>query len=329
MMPLPTSDQVVALCGGVGGSKLALGLYRALGPDRLTLVVNTGDDFENHGLNISPDIDTVVYTLAGLADAERGWGRAGESWQFMAALRDLNDDAWFNLGDRDLAMHVLRTAWLRDGGLLSTFTADIGERLGIRARILPMTDSAVRTVVRTDEGDLAFQDYFVRRRCAPAVHAIHFDGADLAQPVAGLLDILAQPVRAIVICPSNPYLSIDPILAVPQLVDALKHARAPVIAVSPLVGGQAVKGPTAKLMAELGIAIATKSIAAHYRGLIDGLVIDGMDAADRMQLDLPVFATNTMMRNLEDRERLARDVLGFCAGLTGQTRAKVPSAEGR
>ena len=329
MMRDTASDHVIALCGGIGGAKLALGLYRVLGPGRLTLIVNTGDDFEHHGLHVSPDIDTVMYTLAGLADAERGWGRAGETWQFMAALRELHDDAWFSLGDRDLAMHVLRTEWLRRGGLLSTFTAGVAARLGIKARILPMSDGAVRTIVCTDEGDLAFQDYFVRRRCAPAVRAVRFDGAAAAQPAAGVKDALAN-AGAIVICPSNPYLSVDPILAVPQLADALKRAPAPVVAVSPLIGGQAVKGPTGKMMAELGIATGTHSIAAHYRGLIDGLVIDTTDGADRTQADLPVTVTNTMMRSVEDRERLARDVLAFCATLTGRSRAMATaSAEGQ
>lgn len=304
--------EVVALCGGVGGAKLALGLYRVLGRDRLTLVVNTADDFEHLGLNVSPDIDTVVYTLAGLADQERGWGRAAETWQFMAALRELSEESWFNLGDRDLAMHVLRTDWLRKGATLSAFTAYAAKRFGLSARILPMTDGAVRTIMATDEGDLPFQHYFVRRRCEPAVHAVRFEGADVSVPTPELLDVLSQPLRAIVICPSNPFLSVDPILAVPGLRAALVSHSAPVIAVSPIIGGQAVKGPTAKMMAELGIAVTTQSIAAHYRGLIDGLVIDCADAADRATVDLPVIATSTLMRTLDDRERLACDVLAFC-----------------
>jgi LPPG:FO 2-phospho-L-lactate transferase len=315
MSAAQTSGEVVALCGGVGGAKLALGLYRVLGRGRLTLVVNTADDFEHLGLNVSPDIDTVVYTLAGLADAERGWGRAGETWQFMRALGDLSDASWFNLGDRDLAMHVLRTEWLRGGGTLSAFTAHVASRLGIAARILPMTDDAVRTIVATDEGDLPFQHYFVRRRCEPAVRGVRFDGAETSAPTPELLDVLSRPLRAIVICPSNPFLSIDPILSVPGLRAALARQAAPVVAVSPIIGGEAVKGPTAKMMAELGIAATTQSIAAHYRGLMSGLVIDRTDAADRESVDVPSLATNTLMRSIADREHLARDVLAFCDAL--------------
>jgi LPPG:FO 2-phospho-L-lactate transferase len=312
MITAPRSEQVVALCGGVGGAKLALGLYRVVGRDRLTLVVNTGDDFEHLGLNVSPDIDTVVYTLAGLADPERGWGRAGESWQFMGALRDLAEDTWFNLGDRDLAMHVLRTEWLRRGGSLTAFTARAAGRLGIAARILPMTDGPVRTIVATEEGELPFQHYFVRRRCEPPVRSIRFQGAETSRLTPELSDVLAGPLRAIVICPSNPFLSVDPILAVPGLRLALSKQSAPVVAVSPIIAGQAVKGPTAKMMSELGIAVTTQSIAAHYEGLIDGLLIDSTDIADSASVDLPVIATNTLMRSLADRERLAHAVLAFC-----------------
>jgi LPPG:FO 2-phospho-L-lactate transferase len=329
MSAASTSGEVVALCGGVGGAKLALGLYRVLGPDRLTLVVNTADDFEHLGLNVSPDIDTVVYTLAGLADAERGWGRVGETWQFMGALRDLSGDSWFNLGDRDLAMHVLRTEWLRRGGTLAAFTADIASSLGITARILPMTNGAVRTIVATDEGDLPFQHYFVRRRCEPAVRGVRFDGAALSAPTPELLDVLSRPLRAIVICPSNPFLSIDPILSVPGLRAALAKHPAPVVAVSPIIGGEAVKGPTAKMMAELGIAATTQSIAAHYRSLVSGLVIDRVDAADRERVDVSSIATNTLMRSIEDRARLARDVLAFCDTLARDSHAADAKAEVR
>jgi LPPG:FO 2-phospho-L-lactate transferase len=321
------SEQVMALCGGVGGAKLALGLYRVLGRDRLTVVVNTGDDFEHLGLNVSPDVDTVLYTLAGLADPERGWGRAGETWHFMDALRELLvEDGWFNLGDRDLAMHVLRSEWLRAGGSLTAFTAQAAKRMGVAARILPMTDNPIRTIVVTDEGDLPFQQYFVRRRCEPKVRAIRFAGADVGRLSTELLHELAHPLRAIVICPSNPYLSIDPILAVPGLAARLANTSAPVIAVSPIIGGQAVKGPTAKMMAELSIAITTQSIAAHYRGLIDGLVIDSADAAGGATVGLPVIATNTMMRSIEDRECLAFEVLAFCDGLAHE-RSPSASAE--
>lgn len=315
MSATTSANHVLALCGGVGGAKLALGLYRALGP-RLTVVVNTSDDFEHLGLNISPDLDTVLYTLGGIADAKRGWGRAQETWQFMGALRALGAETWFQLGDRDLAMHVQRTEWLRAGNKLSAFVAHTARQFGIAARILPMSDSAVRTIVETDEGSLPFQRYFVGRRCEPAVKAIRFVGAAVAEPTAGVLELLASPsLHATVICPSNPYLSVDPILAVPGIAEALSTARAPVIAVSPIIGGQAVKGPTAKIMAELGIAVTNESIASHYRGLIAGLVIDEADAADRARVDVPVLVAHTMMRDMADRERLAGQIIAFAETL--------------
>lgn len=310
-MSVAAGHSVLALCGGVGGAKLALGLYRVLEPGRLSVLVNTGDDFEHLGLHVSPDIDTVLYTLGGVADPERGWGRAQETWEFMGALGQLGEDAWFNLGDRDLAIHVLRSRWLREGGSLSAFTMEMAKRLCIAARVFPMTEASVQTIVVTEEGNLPFQHYFVRRRCEPAVREIRFAGVDASKPVAEFHRLVREPLRAVVICPSNPYLSIDPILAVPGLAAALVSGSAPVIAVSPIIGGQAVKGPTAKMMKELGVAVTTQAIAAHYRGLIDGLVIDTTDAADRESVDVPVLVTNTVMRSVADRERLARDVIDF------------------
>ncbi len=297
------------------GAKLALGLYRLLGAD-LTIVVNTGDDFEHLGLNISPDLDTVLYTLGGLSDPERGWGRAGETWQFMRALRDLGGESWFQLGDLDLAMHVQRTEWLRTGRSLSAFAEHAASEFGITARILPMSNNAVRTIVETDEGSLPFQHYFVRRGSEPIVRAIRFNGAQEASPAPGVLDLIADAsLSAIVICPSNPYLSIDPVLAVPGITAALMTARAPVIAVSPIIGGKAVKGPTSKIMDELGILNTNVSIAAHYRGLIDGIVIDEADVNDRTRIDVPVLVTRTMMRDLADRERLAGEIIAFAGSL--------------
>jgi len=318
------SGDVLALCGGIGGAKLALGLYRVLEAGRPTLVVNTGDDFEHLGLNISPDLDTVLYTLAGLADPERGWGRAQETWEFIAALRQLDGEDWFRLGDRDLAMHVLRTKWLRSGKTLTEFAAHVARQLGISARILPMTDAAVRTIVDTSEGHLPFQHYFVRRHCEPAMRGIRFEGATEARPAPGLVEFIgSQTLRAIVICPSNPYLSIDPIVAVPGIAAALGTSAAPVVAVSPIIGGQAVKGPTGKIMAELGIAASTRAIASHYRGLIDGLVIDEDDADDRVQIGVPVLVTRPLMKDIADRERLARDVVDFADTIALQPSAKV------
>jgi LPPG:FO 2-phospho-L-lactate transferase len=316
-MNTPASGgKVLALCGGIGGAKLALGLYRVLDAGQLTVVVNTGDDLEHLGLKISPDLDTVLYTLGGVADPEGGWGRAQETWQFMESLRRMGGESWFQLGDRDLAMHVLRTQWLKTGKSLSAFATYFARQFTISARILPMSDAPVSTIVETAEGDLPFQHYFVERRCEPVVRAIRFAGAKVATPAAGVLAAITdRALRAIVICPSNPYLSVDPILAVPGIAPALSTATAPVIAVSPIIGGQAVKGPTAKIMAELGIAVSTEAIAAHYRGLIDGLVIDEADAADRESVDLPVLVTRTLMRDIADREQLARDVVAFADSL--------------
>ncbi|MFC7398476.1 2-phospho-L-lactate transferase [Chelatococcus sp. GCM10030263] len=309
--PRPDTHRVVALCGGVGGAKLALGLARVLGED-LTVIVNTGDDFEHLGLMISPDIDTVLYTLSGLADKERGWGRADESWEFMRALGPLGGETWFQLGDRDLALHVLRTQQLRSGRSLTDVVGDIARRLGIAATILPMSDDPIRTMVETDEGTLPFQRYFVERRCGPAVRAIRFDGALEAAMSAAVRAALAAPdLRAIVVCPSNPFLSVDPILAVPDLRRLVEASQAPVVAVSPIIGGKAVKGPTAKIMAELDVPTTSRAIADHYRGLLDALVIDETDAAER---DLPGVSTKvapTLMQSDADRERLAGTVLAF------------------
>jgi LPPG:FO 2-phospho-L-lactate transferase len=314
------SGTVVALCGGIGGAKLALGLARTLDPDDLTIVVNTGDDFEHLGLNISPDIDTVLYTLGGVADRERGWGRSGETWHFMEAVRELGGESWFQLGDRDLAMHVERTRWLREGRTLEAFVEQAARALGIQARILPMTSDPVRTIVETSEGTLPFQRYFVERRCMPVVQSLRFEGAAQATPATGLLAALSgSTTSAIVICPSNPYLSIDPMLAVPGVRDALANAHAPVIAVSPIIGGQAVKGPTVKIMAELGIDANTAAVAGHYRGLIDGLVLDNADASEAAGVEVPVLVTHTLMIELGDRDRLARDVVAFAGMLSGRT----------
>jgi len=306
------AGSVLALCGGVGGAKLALGLYRTLASGKLTIAVNTGDDFTHLGFRISPDIDTTVYTLAGIADPARGWGRNHETWNFMAAIEELGGETWFRLGDRDLAMHVERTASLKAGKTLTEFVAHAARKFGIDAQILPMTDNNLRTIVVTDEGELPFQRYFVERRCEPVVRALRFGGATQARPAQELLEALSDAsLRAVVICPSNPYLSIDPLLAMPELRRAISRTNAPVIAVSPIIGGQAVKGPTAKIMTELGIPVTIQSIAAHYRGLIDGLVIDTSDAQEEANLDIPVLSTKILMQDQPDRERLAEEVMAF------------------
>jgi LPPG:FO 2-phospho-L-lactate transferase len=309
---------VVALCGGVGGAKLALGLKRLIGAD-LTVIVNTGDDFEHLGLNISPDIDTVIYTLGGLSDTERGWGRAGESWNFMEALGAMGGETWFRLGDRDLAMHVERTRARRGGMSLTEFTEATAHRLGIAASILPMSDDRVETMVITAEGALTFQRYFVGLQCAPAVKRLEFRNAERATASNQVLAALRNPdLAAIIICPSNPYLSVDPILAVSDIRKALDEVTAPIIAVSPLIGGQAVKGPTAKIMAELGVPADSASVARHY-SFINGLIIDETDRAEADKIDLHVQVTSTRMRSLEDRDRLAADCLDFATRLAAGT----------
>jgi LPPG:FO 2-phospho-L-lactate transferase len=312
-------EHVIALCGGVGGAKLAFGLAQILPPERLSIVVNTGDDFEHLGLQVSPDLDTVVYTLAGLADRERGWGVAEETWSFMDSLKRLGGPQWFNLGDRDLAMHVERTRRLQAGDSLSAVTAALAAAVGLRHPLIPMSDQPVRTRLDTEAGELSFQEYFVRERCQPRVRAIRFDGAERAVPSPGLAALLARDdVAVVIVCPSNPHLSIDPILAVPGVRDSLQRLGAPVVAVSPIVAGEALKGPAAKLMAELGAAPGGPAVAAHYRGLLHGLLIDRVDAADAAALQalgLASLVTDTVMHSDEDRVRLARETLQFAMSL--------------
>jgi LPPG:FO 2-phospho-L-lactate transferase len=301
---------VLALSGGIGGAKLALGLYRILPQGALTVVANTGDDFEHLGLSISPDIDTLLYTLAGLDNPELGWGRRDETWTFMKALGNLGGETWFNLGDGDLATHVERTRRLATAESLSEVTDDFRRRLGISARLLPMSDDRVRTRLRTAEGWLDFQDYFVRLRCAPLVREIAFAGAATARPQQAFLAALADDnLRAVVICPSNPLISIDPILSLPGAREGLRACPAPVIAVSPIIGGKAVKGPTAKMMAELGLPVDAASVARHYGDILDHYVADEGDANEFGDLGVPVTLAPTLMQSLEDRDALARVVL--------------------
>jgi LPPG:FO 2-phospho-L-lactate transferase len=301
---------VVALCGGVGGAKLALGLSRVLPATELTIVANTGDDFTHLGLHVSPDVDTVLYTLSGLADPVQGWGRRDETWAFMAALEVLGGETWFRLGDADLALHVERTRRLAAGEALSSIVDDVRKRFGIGCTVVPMSDDAVRTRVDTAEGRLDFQHYFVKRRCEPAVQGLAYDGAEAARVAPAALAALSAPdLAAIVICPSNPMLSIEPLLALPSLRAAVETCSAPVIAVSPIIGGHAVKGPTAKMMRELGIEASASAVAARYSGLIDALVVDEADADAVMPSGVAKIVARTLMTSLEDKERVARAVL--------------------
>jgi len=295
------NERVVVLTGGVGGAKLVEGLQQVVPGPQLTAIVNTGDDFEHFGLPISPDIDTLLYTLAGLANTSLGWGREGETWSFMAAIRSLGGEEWFNLGDGDLALHVLRRMAKDAGQPLSAIVQGFVRHWGIGFAILPMSDDPVATWLETDAGLLPFQRYFVQRRCEPRVSAIRFEGAEQAKPAPGVVEALAA-ADMILFAPSNPWLSIDPLLAIPGLYRALKDRRAPLVAVSPLVGGKAVKGPTAKLMGELGLQVTNQSIADHYGDLLDGMVIHEGDAAPG---NLAIGVTDTLMKQAEDRRRVA------------------------
>lgn len=303
--------KIVAFAGGVGGAKLAQGLAQVLPSQDLTVVVNTGDDFEHLGLYICPDLDTVCYTLAGLANPETGWGRAGETWNTIANVEKLGGPAWFRLGDSDIATHLERTRRLKEGNSLSQVTKDFCMAWGIAPTVLPMTNSPVRTMVDSDEGELAFQEYFVHRRCEPRVKGFRFDGADVAEPAPGVREAL-ESSDAIVFCPSNPWVSIDPILKV------VKEVKKPVIAVSPIIGGKTVKGPAAKMYSELGIEPSALAVAMHYRTILKGFVLDNEDKEMEdpiKRLGFATLVTNTLMNQLTDRARLANDVLNFIGSL--------------
>jgi LPPG:FO 2-phospho-L-lactate transferase len=304
------SGHVVALCGGVGGAKLAHGLAMALPRQDLTIVVNTGDDFKHLGLHISPDLDSVMYALAGLSDPVRGWGRRDESWTFMGALEQLGGESWFRLGDGDLATHVERSWRLSQGASLSAVTAHLFAALGIGARVLPMSDDPVRTRVLTDAGWLDFQEYFVHRQCQPRVRDFMFAGVDTARPQPDLLQTLGRSdLRGIIICPSNPFVSIEPILAIAGIRSAVQRARAPVLAVTPIIGGKAIKGPAAKMLMELGLEVTATAVARRYLGIIDGFVLDTVDAPAEPVPGIELLTARTLMSSVEDRLKLAREVL--------------------
>jgi LPPG:FO 2-phospho-L-lactate transferase len=299
--------KIVALAGGVGGAKLADGLAQILSPEDLTVIVNTGDDFEHYGLYISPDVDTVCYTLAGLANPETGWGRVNETWNVIDSASKLGGPGWFNLGDRDLGTHLERTRRLKAGQTLTQITRGFCKAWGVENVVLPMSDQPVRTIVETEEGDLPFQEYFVHRRCEPGVKGFRFEGVEAAEPALGAREAL-QSAEAVIICPSNPWVSIDPILHV------LKRIEKPVLAVSPIIGGQAVKGPAAKMFRELGIEPSAMAVANHYCGLASGFVLDVLDQQleeNIRSLNMRTLVTNTLMKSLDNRKQLASDVLDF------------------
>ena len=333
---------IVALAGGVGGAKLAHGLALCHSESRrdeesllqsheiprraaarndiqssLIIIVNTGDDFEWNGLHVSPDLDTVTYTLAGLANPDTGWGVAGDTFECLAALQRLGVEPWFKIGDRDLATHLRRTQLLRQGETLTEATAIITRALGIKVTILPMTDDRFRTIVETDQGELEFQEYFVHRQWQPMIKRIRFDGAELARATPQVLDAIKQ-ADAIVLCPSNPFVSIDPILTLTPLPSPVqgegRRGEVPIAAVSPIVGGQAIKGPAAKMFRELGIEPSALAVAQHYRGLITHFILDRLDADQEnaiQLLNMRTLVTDTLMKSVDDRARLAREVIEF------------------
>jgi LPPG:FO 2-phospho-L-lactate transferase len=305
---------IVALAGGVGGAKLADGLQQ-LTDVSLTVVVNTGDDFSLHGLTICPDLDTVMYTLAGLANPATGWGLAGDTFQALEMFTRYGADDWFRLGDRDLATHIVRTQSLREGSTLSDVTARLAKSLGVRANIVPMTNERVATMVESNQGLLAFQEYFVHRHCVPVVRSFFFDGIAQAQPCAEALMAIAQ-ANMIIFCPSNPFVSIEPILLVHGMREALHAARAVKVAVSPIIGGEALKGPAAKMFRELGLESSAQAVALRYRELIDGFVLDQIDEAQAKfirQQGMQVLVADTIMRSVAERGRLAQAIVAGCA----------------
>ena len=317
-MSWPKDSKVLALCGGIGGAKLALGLSHVLAPEQLTIVVNTGDDFEHFGLLVCPDLDTVTYTLAEVCNPETGWGRRDETWRCLETLEQLGAETWFRLGDRDLAVHMARRAMLDQGRTLSEVTTLITGRLGIAHDIFPMSDAAVRTMIDTDQGEISFQQYFVREQCQPAVRGIRFDGAGDA-PVSRSFEIaLEDPALAVIlICPSNPFVSVAPILVLPGIEERLRRHEAPVIAVSPIIAGKAIKGPTAKIMNELGLEMSALGVYQHYGDLLDGFVLDEQDREliDEFPETSRLHCCNTVMESMDDKIALARECLRFAASL--------------
>jgi len=305
--------KIVSLAGGVGGSKLLLGLYRVMDPKDLTIIVNTGDDIVMHGLHVSPDPDIITYTLAGVVNEEHGWGIAGETFRVTEGLARYGRPVWFKLGDRDLATHIHRTALMRDGATLSQAMDSIRTALGVRARMLPMSDDPVPTMLDTGEGRMHLQDYLVRGRCEPRLTAIVFEGAERARPAPGVIEAI-ETAHGIIISPSNPLISIGPILAVPGVREALRKRRADVVAVCPLVGGKSLKGPSDKMMAELGYEVSAVGAAALYRDVCATFVIDETDEAASAGIEalgMTPVVRPTVMRSVEDKDRLARDVLAL------------------
>ena len=316
MTPPLGHERVAILSGGIGGVKLVEGLQELLAPEALSVICNTGDDHEFWGLHVSPDVDTVLYTLSGLVNRDQGWGLDSETFQALELLDRYGEPTWFKLGDRDLATHILRTQWLREGRRLTEVTAELARRLGIGCAVIPMSDDRLRTIVVTPDGELDFQDYFVRRRFEPPVEEVRYDGAADATPSPEALAAILG-AGTVIFAPSNPIASIGPMLAVRGLRQAIAQAPGLRVAISPLIGGDAVKGPTVPMMQSAGLPISPLGIAQAYEGLIDALVIDKQDVAVKADLEalgLRVLVTETLMEGFEGRLRLAAEVLDFKAG---------------
>ena len=315
MTSLQKSPSIIALSGGIGGSKLALGLANSMSPEKLMIIANIGDDFKHLGLHVSPDIDTLLYTLSGKSDSKKGWGLANETWKVMEALEKIGGETWFKLGDMDLATHLERTKKLHSGELLSNIISNLCKKFGIKSRIIPVSDDIVQTIVKTPDGDLEFQEYFVKNRCKPIVTGFSFLGAEKASPNRDFLEALSSPnLKAVIICPSNPFISIDPILSVNGVREELINCQAPVIAVSPIIGRFAIKGPIAKQLKELGYQVSATSIANYYRDFIDGFVIDNEDreaVTEVEDMDIKVKVCDILMHDLTTKIELAKTVLKF------------------
>lgn len=305
--------KILALTGGVGGAKLALGLAQILSPEQLLFAVNTGDDFEHLGLHISPDIDSLTYALAQQNNTETGWGRAGETWNFIETLGSLGGEDWFRLGDKDLALHTVRSQMLGSGMSLTEATAHIAQHMGIQHTIAPMSDDPVRTIVHCDQGDLAFQHYFVRERCEPKVSGFSFSGIQQAR-LNPLLKSWLNDCDGVIICPSNPFVSVDPLLQLDGFGEALKNL--PVVAVSPIVGGIAIKGPAAKMLQEMNMPATAVAVANHYQSLIDGFVVDAEDKKLIEQINVPTISTPSVMVTLQHRIDLAKACVDFLMTLS-------------
>ena len=306
--------KIVALCGGIGGSKLALGLNNVLDQKNLSIITNTGDDFLYLGFYICPDIDTVIYTLAGVNNKETGWGREDETWKTLDVLEELGADTWFQLGDKDLGLHLFRSKEKRNGELLTTITRRITNKFRLKTNVLPMSNHPVQTFLETEDGEMSFQDYFVKNKCKPKVKNILFKSKKPVATDAVKRSLMDKNLDGIVFCPSNPYLSIDPILSINRIRKLIENQKKPRIAISPIVGHDSVKGPTSKLMKEMGVEVSSLSIAKHYKGLIDGIIIDHEDEKEAQkirEMGIEVKLSKIIVETLEEKMRLAKESLEF------------------